>query len=111
MVASIIKNAEHGQVNLASTSIVNKITDLHGGDSLTLKTLAANAGNVYVGFDKDVSAINGFELDAAESLSISLPVTFGQNNKIEVYAITDNAGDDISFIKISGSFPSSSAGS
>lgn len=108
MVTDIERNAEYGQVDLTATSTVYKIVKLHGGESVTIKALTGNSGNAYVGFNKDLATSNGFELDASETVTLTLPITFGKNNFINVYAVTDNAGDDVCYVKLIDMFPQTS---
>lgn len=100
MVADIKKNWEHGQVDLTATSTVYKIADLNGGESITIKALVGNSGNAYIGSNKLLTTANGFELDSGDSLTLTLPLSFGRDNYIEIFAVTDNAGDDVCYVKL-----------
>lgn len=100
MTSDIKKYWMHGQVDLTATTSTYKVCNLNGGESVTIKALAANSGNVYIGSSRDVSTTTGFELDASQTLTLTLPASFGKDNFIEIYAVTDNAGDDVCYIKL-----------
>ena len=103
------KNWDYGQVDLTATSTVYHVATLHGGESITIKALTGNSGNAYVGSDKLVTISNGFQLDSSETLTLTLPITFGVNNHINIFACTDNAGDDVCWVKLIGMFPATEA--
>ena len=44
-------------------------------------------------------------------MTLTLPITFGRNNKIEIYAMATNAGDDITFFKLIDLFAITAASS
>lgn len=100
-----LRNWDNGQVDLAATSTVYFIASLFGGESITIKALTGNSGNVYIGSDRLVTTSNGFELDSSETLTLTLPITFGKNNHVDIFACTDNAGDDVCWVKLIGMFP------
>lgn len=103
--ANIKKHWEHGQVDLTTTDAVYKIADLRGGESITIKALSGNSGNAYIGDGKDVTSSNGFELDSSETLTLTLPITFGADNYIEIWATTSNGTDDLCWVKLIGLYP------
>ena len=105
------RNWDYGQVDLTTAATVYHVTALHGGESITIKARSANSGMAYIGADRLLSSSNGFELDASETLTLTLPITFGINNFIDVFATTDNSGDDICWVKLIGLFPSTEASS
>ena len=105
------KNWDHGQVELSVIATVYYIASLHGGESITIKARSGNSGMAYIGSDRLVSSSNGFELDSSETLTLTLPITFGINNYIDVFAITDNSGDDLCWVKLIGLFPLTEASS
>jgi hypothetical protein len=109
MGANIIKEWEHGQKDLTALATAYKITTLRGGESITIKALVANTGNAYIGSDRFVSTTNGFELDSSQTLTLTLPASFGTNNCIEIYACTSNAGDDICWVKLINLEPETAA--
>jgi len=106
MTGNVLKHWEHGQVDLTTAGTVYKIADLRGGESITIKALSANSGSAWVGDDKSLTSSNGFELDSSETLTLTLPITFGADNYIEIYATTDNSGDDVCYVKLIGMYPS-----
>jgi len=103
--SDVRKNWDYGQVDLATAAAVYPVANLHGGESITIKARTANSGNAYIGADRSVTAVNGFELDSSETLTLTLPITFGRDNYIEIFATTDNSGDDICWVKLIGLFP------
>ena len=103
------KNWDSGQVDLTATSTVYHVTSLYGGESVTIKALTGNSGNAYIGSDQLVTTANGFELDSSETLTLTLPITFGINNYIDIFACTSNAGDDVCWVKLIGLFPETGA--
>lgn len=105
------KNWDYGQVDLTTAATVYHVATLHGGESITIKALTGNSGNAFIGADKLLSATNGFELDSSETLTLTLPITFGINNYIDIFATTDNSGDDICWVKLIGLFPLTEASS
>jgi len=109
--ANVQKYWEYGQLNLAATTSIYEVTKLRGGESITIRALAGNSGNVYIGSDKLLSTTNGFELDSSETVTLTLPITFGADNFIEIYAVTDNAGDDVCWVKLIDLFPLTEASS
>lgn len=100
MVGKILKYWETAQVDLTATSTVYEVCKLYGGQSVTIKALTGNTGNAYIGSDKLLTTSNGFELDSSETLTLTLPATFGRSNYIIIYAVTDNAGDDVCYVKL-----------
>ncbi len=111
MVADIKKNWEHAHVDLTTAGTPKKVAILRGGESITIKALSGNSGMAYIGSSQSVSSSNGFELDSSETLTLSLPITFGVNNFVEVWADTSNSGDDVCWVKLIGLFPSTEASS
>jgi len=106
MTGNVSKKWEYGQIDLTTTGTVYEVCRLHGGESLTIKALSTNSGSAYIGSDNLVSATTGFELDSSETLTLTLPITFGRDNEITIYAVTDNGTDDLCWIKLIGMFPS-----
>ena len=67
----------------ASTSVV----------SVTIKALAANTNNVYVG-SASVDSTNGYVLDAGEAVSMDI------DNLADIYLDVDTNGEGVSFIGV-----------
>jgi len=109
MAGNVSKKWDYGQVDLTTAGTVYEICRLHGGESVTIKALSANSGSAWIGSDRLVSATTGFELDSSETLTLTLPITFGRDNEITIYATTDNSGDDVCFVKLMGFFPETEA--
>ena len=105
------KNWDHGQVELSVIATVYHVASLHGGESITIKARSGNSGMAYIGADKLLSSSNGFELDSSETLTLTLPITFGINNYIDIFATGDYTADDICWVKLIGLFPSTEASS
>ena len=68
-----------------------------------------NGGYIYIGSDNLVSATNGYELDAGETVTLTLPVDFGLDNFIEIWADTSNSGDNICYVKLIDLYPATMA--
>jgi len=109
MTGNVSKNWDYAQVDLTTAGTVYEVCRLHGGESITIKALSANSGSAWIGSDRLVSSTTGFELDSAETLTLTLPITFGRDNEITIYATTDNSGDNLCYIKLIGLFPSTEA--
>lgn len=105
MVADITKNWETDVVDVASTTIANKIVDLRGGESITIKSLAATTEFHFIGTKSQAEKSKGYKLAGGETMTLTLPITFGQNNRIEIFAMATNAGDDVTFFKLIDLFP------
>ena len=105
MTADTLKYWEHGQVANSSTSKPVLVTTLRGGQSITLKTLIANTGELYIGHDDKVSSGNGFEMDIGDSLSIEHDISFGYNSVIEIWMLPANTNDKIGFVKFTDKMP------
>ncbi len=103
------RNWDHGQVELSVIATVYHVATLHGGESITIKARSGNSGMAYVGSDKLLKSSNGFELDASESVTLTLPITFGINNFINIFATGDYTADDLCWVKLIGLFPSTEA--
>ena len=111
MVANILKNWEHAHIDLTTSGTPVKVAILRGGESITIKSLSGNSGMAYIGANQSVSSSNGFELDSSETLTLTIPISFGANNFVEIWADTSNSGDDLCWVKLIGLFPSTEAAS
>jgi hypothetical protein len=109
MVRNTLKHWETGIVDMTSASVPNLITTLRGGESVTIKAIGTSAKFVYIGANKLVSATTGYRLLVGETVTFSLPITFGVNNFIEIWGLTTNAGDDVCYFKLIGLYPSTEA--
>jgi len=109
MAKNIIKNWEHGQKDLTLNTISYLITNLRGGESITIKAKAANTGIIFIGDSNQVSSVDGYHLDPGETMTLGLPITFDATNAIEIWGRAATAGDDVSFYKLIGKFPSTEA--
>lgn len=107
MVSNTRRNGEYGRVDIPSTNNPVKICSIRGGESVTLKCLGGGEGSAFIGFDRHVRSGNSYQLESGETISIALPITFGPNNQLDIYADTDSIGTDVCFIKVIGQFPSS----
>lgn len=110
MTSNIKKSWDYGQVDLTATSTAYLITKLKGGESATIKALSGNSGSAYVGSNQAVSTTTGFQLNASDSVTLTLPIEFGVDNEVEIYAVTSNAGDDVCYIKLIDSYVETSTG-
>ena len=96
------QNWESDVVDVPSTSKATKITELRGGESVTIKSLASTANFHYVGPRDRAESSLGFKLRGTDSMTFTLPESFGINNKIEIWAMATNAGDDVTYFKLIG---------
>ncbi len=107
---NIRKNWDHDVITLATASKVYHITNLCGGESVTIKALVGNSGKVYIGEDSLLTTSNGYELDAGETLTLSLPIEFGRDNCISIYGTAAADGDKICYVKLIDLYPRTSSG-
>jgi len=77
-------------VGTAGTAVI--LTTATKTDTVTIKALSTNTGNVYVG-DNTVSSTNGFPLASSESISIDL-----DHNVSNLYIDADNNGEGVAWI-------------
>ena len=106
---NVRKNWDYATVDLTTAGTSQLVTDLRGGESITIKALVGNSGNAYIGSDKLVSSTNGYELDAGETLTLMLPIDFGADNFIDIWADTSNSGDDLCYVKLIDLYPHTEA--
>ena len=109
MVQGSLKYFEDGRVDLTTAATAYKITELKGGESITIKAVTDNSGYVYIGHNNAVSSTTSYELDASETLDLMLPATFGRENYIEIWATGSSSGDDVCYIKLIDLEPETSA--
>ena len=109
MTSDIIKNWDMDLVDVASTTLANKIATLNGGESITIKSLAGASDFHFIGMKHLVEVSRGYKLAGGETMTLTLPITFGRNNQIEIFAMATNAGDDITFFKLIDLFPETGA--
>jgi hypothetical protein len=81
----------HKTVTTAGTPVQLTSTDFRAY-VVTIKALAANTGDIYIG-DGNVSNLNGFVLDAGEEVTI-----FVDNVDTDVYVDSSVNGEGVSFI-------------
>lgn len=101
MAENIKKHWETGYVNCASTTVPQLITTLKGGESVTLKSHESSGDNHLIGDNKGTVSTKGFLLGAGETMTLTLPATFGVNNYIEIWALPDaHTNKRVSFFKL-----------
>lgn len=100
MVEDIKKNWEVGLVDCPDTAKATLIVKIHGGQSVTVKSLAASGQKHTLYPSSNFTSGTGYELAARETQTFSLPKSFGEDNILEVYANPSQAGDDMCFAKI-----------
>lgn len=105
MTADIIKNWDQDLIDVPSTTLANLVATLKGGESITIKSLAGAADFHFIGTKIQAEKSKGYKLAGGETMTLTLPVTFGRNNKVEIFAMATNAGDDITFFKLIDLFP------
>ena len=105
MTADIIKNWDTDLVDVPSTTVANLIANLNGGESITIKSLAGASDFHFIGTKSRAEASEGYKLAGGETMTLTLPISFGRNNKIQIFAMATSAGDDITFFKLIDLFP------
>jgi len=100
MAADNIKNWEVDLVDCPSTTVPQKVADVLGGESITLKSESATDSYHLIGKRSDVLAGKAYKLWGGETMTITLGPGFGMNNKIEVWALPAVAGADITWFKV-----------
>ncbi|MCK5138350.1 MAG: hypothetical protein KAQ85_00775 [Thermodesulfovibrionia bacterium] len=109
MTSNITKHWEVDRVDCPSASIPTLITRLRGGESITLKSKESSQGSHQIFPSKSGPSGRGYYLDGGETMTLTLPISFGQDNEIEIWALPENAGADITFFKLIGLFPGTEA--
>jgi len=109
MAADIRKNWDAERVDVPSTSVPARIAILRGGESITLKSMAGNGEVHYVGSSKEMTTTRSYELAAGETVTLTLPESFGRNNHIEIWALAQTGGADICYVKLIDLSPSTEA--
>jgi len=109
MAADIIKYWEADRVDVPSTSIPKLIAFLRGGESITIKSMAASTKSHWIGDSKDMTTSRSYQLDSGETVTLTLPASFGLNNRIEIFALAEEAGEDICYFKLTNLEPSTEA--
>ena len=109
MAGDIIKFWDATIKDVPSASVPQLITVLHGGESITIKSLAGSGKAHYIGSSRKMTTTVSYTLDVGETMTISLPMEFGVDNKIEIWALAEVAGEDICYFKVFGVRPSTEA--
>jgi len=111
MVSNIKKYWETGYVNCASTTVPQLITTLRGGESITLKSHEASGDNHIIGGNRALVSNEGYRLGAEETMTLTLPATFGRDNYIEIWALpAAHTNKYVSFFKLIDLEPVTAAG-
>ena len=97
---NIVANWETDDINIDSTTVATKIAVLRGGESITIKSLAATTEFHYIGPKDRAEASVGFKLRGTDSMTLTLPISFGRNREIEIWAMATNANDNVTFFKL-----------
>lgn len=83
----------NGQKTVTTAGTQEALASATTIESVTIKALAANTNNVYVG-DSSVSSSNGFVLDAGEAVSLDIA------DLATVYIDVDTNGEGVSYLAI-----------
>jgi len=111
MVADIKKYWQTGYVNCASLTIPQLITTLRGGESVTLKSHESSGDYHKIGGNATLVSSEGYRLNAEETMTLTLPINFGANNYIEIYALPGaHTNKYVSFFKLIDLYPVTAAG-
>ena len=97
---NVKRNWDTDTVTCPSASIAKKLTELAGGESITLTSLAGVTNYHYIGPKEMVELSRGFKLQGKQSMSITLGKDFGPDNYIEIWAMPTNANDQVTYAKI-----------
>lgn len=88
---------EHGVEVLEDTSEAERVFDLGiETQSISIRAPTDNAANVFLGFDDTVDNSDGYPLEPGDAISLDLDV-----NQEPVFAIPNNANDELRFLAIS----------
>ena len=109
MATGVKKYWETGYVKCVSTTVPTKITILRGGQSITLKSHESSSASHKIGGNKDTISDHGYMLDSKETMTLTLPIEFGTDNYIEIYALPENANKYVSFFKLIDLYPVTAA--
>ena len=97
---------EADRVDVPSTTVPAKIAVIHGGESITLTSKAGQGQSHYIGSSHQMTTARSYQLEDDQSLTLTLPISSGRDNYIEIWALAEQAGDDICYIKLYGKQPS-----
>lgn len=62
-----------GQITIAATNTAQQLTNVgSSAGGFVIKAFSTNAGAIYIGHDNTLTAANGFELTAGQSLGLEL---------------------------------------
>ena len=109
MARDIKKNWETGYVKCTSITVPKLITTLKGGESVTLKSHESSSASHKISGDKILISSQGYLLDSKETMSLTLPISFGADNYIEIYALPENVNKYVSFFKLIDLHPQTAA--
>lgn len=109
MTVNIKKNWEVDYVNCASASVAQKIAILRGGESITIKSLEKSGDHHHIGVSADMVVAHAYQLDSNETMTLTLPINFGKDNYIEIFALPTSAGKYVTFFKLIDLFPQTAA--
>jgi len=87
-------------IDCPSASVATKILDLHGGESVIITSLATGTNYHFIGKKSRCELSRGYKLRGTASVSLTLPLEFGRENYVEVYAMPASAGDDVTYAKL-----------
>lgn len=110
MTSNVKRTWETETVDVPSTTVPSFVCDLYGGQSVTIKSLAGANKVHYIGTSKDMNTTKAFKLDTGETITLSLPASFGVTNYIEIWALAETAGEDVCYIKLIDLEPVTQAG-
>ena len=111
MTGNVLKYWETGYVNCASLTVPQLITTLRGGESVTLKSHEVSGDYHKIGSSKTLISTQGYLLGAEETMTLTLPIDFGVDNYIEIYALPSaHEGKYVSFFKLIDLYPMTATG-
>ena len=96
---------EADRVDVPSTSTPAMIAILRGGESITLTSKAGQGQSHYIGPNRQMTTTRSYQLEDDQSVTLTLPVSSGKRNYIEIWALAETAGADICIVKLYGEEP------
>ena len=100
------KNWEADRVDVPSASVPQLIVKLYGGESITLLSKAGSGKTHYIGSSSSMSTTRSYALATGTTLTLTMPISFGRLNYIEIWALAEVAGEDICYVKLIDLYPS-----
>ena len=105
MTSGTMLNIETDVVDCPSTTEPTRIATLRPGQSITIKSLASSGKFHYIGSQINAKLKKGYKLATKESMSISLPKLSDEEVFLELWALPETAGADVTYFMGFDIFP------